>query len=660
MVIGLDAPIAPRVYRYAAEGKLPTLRKLMDRGVYAENCLVPYPTITSSNWTTIATGAWPGTHGITGYSVHLPGDPLNRIHDGFDSRDNQAETLWQAAERAGKRSIIFDWPATWPPPIQEGADTLHPIVIGGGGVGINSWRCAHDNERPGVALASYQLFSTEEYPFARVVTFSPASGWRNLDEPSRALEARADLYYNAPPQPAANPVEPRSWHILLQDTRGAGYDRALLSESKDVEDAFARLSVGEWSDTIVQEFRTPKGLERGAFKCKLLDLSRDGRSFKLYVTLINALEGWSYPDTIAAEITSQKGLPSPRDGYVPLLLGWIDRETFAQVVEFQHLWTADAVSYLLKTKAWDLFFMHTHCPDWMYHTFSTSIDPSTAIDREEAARYAQLELRLYQSLDRMMERIVACADEETLIIVVSDHGAKASTRRFQVAQVLTQAGLTAMTGEGSAGAHGVPMVLGTHGDFQVDWTRTKAYPQRVCYIYVNLRGRDPQGIVEPGEEYEEVREQIIRHLYDYTDPETGKKPIALALKREDARILGLYGDRVGDVVYALNPEFGGEHGNFLPTASYGMGSMKGLLIMCGPGIRRNAVLQRTVSLTDVVPTICYLAELPIPRDAEGGIIYQALEEPDHKLRELKRLRENYARVTRAFMSGQAETHRHGI
>ena len=59
MIIGLDAAIAPRLHRYAMEGHLPALKSLIERGVYAENCLVPYPTITSSNWTTIATGAWP-------------------------------------------------------------------------------------------------------------------------------------------------------------------------------------------------------------------------------------------------------------------------------------------------------------------------------------------------------------------------------------------------------------------------------------------------------------------------------------------------------------------------------------------------------------------------------------------------------------------------
>jgi len=120
MVIGLDAPIAPRVYDYAKEGKLPVMAKLIENGVYAENCLVPFPTITPPNWTTIVTGASIGTHGITCFNVHIPGDPLNVTHQGFDTADCQAEYIWNAAEKVGKKSIIFNYPSTWPPTIKEG------------------------------------------------------------------------------------------------------------------------------------------------------------------------------------------------------------------------------------------------------------------------------------------------------------------------------------------------------------------------------------------------------------------------------------------------------------------------------------------------------------------------------------------------------------
>jgi predicted AlkP superfamily phosphohydrolase/phosphomutase len=648
MILGLDAPIVSRLIALAEEGTLPNIKGLMDRGVVAENCLVPYPTITSSNWTTIATGAWPGTHGITGYSVHNPGDPLDVIHGGFDSSDNLSETLWEVAEREGRKSIVFDWPASWPPKIKDG------IIIGGGGVGVNSWRVAHHNQRKGVCLGSYQLFSTEEYPFSSSVDFVPAEGWLNLDA-EVALEARVELSLDTPPEGSANDLNPRFWYLLLLNSMGNGYDRLLISESKDVGEGFADISPGQWTPNIEGDFETKDGKKRGAFRCKLLTLSPDAREFKLYVTIINALEGWSYPESVAREIRSDDGLPSPRDGYFPLILGWIDLETLVELAEFQHTWTADALSYLLANKEWDLLFLHSHCPDWMYHTFSSSLDPLTNPDRQDMELHVGAETRLYQSLDRMIGRILEHSDDETIVVVTSDHGAKAKHRGFKVRDLLIEKGLTVPLDRED------PVAASIHGEapMAIDWSKTRAFAQRICYVYVNLKGRDPDGIVEPGGEYEDVRNEIIHILYDCTDEETGLKPVSLALKREDARILGLYGDTIGDVVYALDPEFGGEHGNFLPTAGWGIGSMKGLLIMSGPGIKRGTSLKRSVWLTDIIPTVCHLVDLPIPRDSEGAIIHQAFEDKDLKLKEMKRSRDNYRRIVRAFSSSEAETHRHG-
>jgi predicted AlkP superfamily phosphohydrolase/phosphomutase len=166
-------------------------------------------------------------------------------------------------------------------------------------------------------------------------------------------------------------------------------------------------------------------------------------------------------------------------------------------------------------------------------------------------------------------------------------------------------------------------------------------------VYVNLKGRDPEGIVEP-EDYEKVQQEIMDALLTYRDPETGKRPVALALSKQDARILGLYGDRIGDVIYAINPWFGSQHGQILPTAEYGACSLKALLVFNGPGIKKGHRLQRTVWLTDIVPTICYLLDMPVPEHAEGAIIYQALKDPDANLKELKKLQDALARMETAY------------
>jgi len=99
-------------------------------------------------------------------------------------------------------------------------------------------------------------------------------------------------------------------------------------------------------------------------------------------------------------------------------------------------------------------------------------------------------------------------------------------------------------------------------------------------------------------------------------------------------------------VYAVDPRFGKEHGSFLPTARVGIGDLRGLFIMKGPGVKQGETIQRTVWLTDIVPTVCHLAELPIPKECEGAVLYQALEDPDAKLKELQALRKNVDRLKR--------------
>ncbi|GAG18150.1 unnamed protein product, partial [marine sediment metagenome] len=81
-------------------------------------------------------------------------------------------------------------------------------------------------------------------------------------------------------------------------------------------------------------------------------------------------------------------------------------------------------------------------------------------------------------------------------------------------------------------------------------------------------------------------------------------------------------------VFALSEEFGPQHGPFLPTAEWGLGSLHGTFAMCGPGIKKGVELERNVWCLDMIPTLCYLAGWPMPRDAEGAIIFQALEDPD--------------------------------
>ncbi len=115
LLIGLDCAVPGRWRKYAEAGLLPVGQRLLADGCFVATCLPAMPTLTTTNWATIATGAWPGTHGITDFNPYRPGDGADDSLQGFDARDVQAEFVWEAAVRAGLDSIVVNWPGSWPP-----------------------------------------------------------------------------------------------------------------------------------------------------------------------------------------------------------------------------------------------------------------------------------------------------------------------------------------------------------------------------------------------------------------------------------------------------------------------------------------------------------------------------------------------------------------
>ncbi|OYT31878.1 MAG: hypothetical protein B6U94_01610 [Thermofilum sp. ex4484_79] len=630
VVIGFDAPIPKRVYELAIKGELPNIAKLIKNGVFAENCLVPYPTITPPNWTTIATGAWPGTHGITDFHMHKFGMPLDETYQAFDSRDCKAEYIWEAAEKVGKKTIILNWPSSWPPRIKEG------VHIGGAGLAINEWRSGLPHHIIKVSLALSQVYTTEEDTLGSPLKFEKVGGREIAKAPLVSTGSKYEIY------------RPREFYVSLFEENGKkGVE--LLNDDK--ESILARVFEGEWSENIIVDFETEKGVKRGGFRIKVLSASKE--RVTIFFTPIASLEPEDFP-AYPAELVKRlmgdpkkmDGLPLPSHSLFRLLnLGLIDIDTWIEAIDLEHRWFAYMACNLMKDIEWDLFFMHAHCPDWAYHAFMGKLYQAFKGKDPKLNEYIRAEIEFYKSLDRMVGRIVKCGGEDTLVVLVSDHGAKSSEyRRPSIHKILADRGLASYKTDPVTGKI-----------IEVDWSKTKAWPQRAVYIYVNLKGRDPNGIVDP-KDYDKVRDEIIDALYSYVDPVSGKHPILFAIKKEDARMLGLYGESVGDIIYALNPEFSGEHGTFLPTAEYGVGSLKGLCIFSGPKIKKGLVLQRNMWLTDIVPTVCYLLDLPVPKDAEGSIIYQIFEDPNFKLNEINKLRNALKRLREAIEKETYLTH----
>ena len=162
--------------------------------------------------------------------------------------------------------------------------------------------------------------------------------------------------------------------------------------------------------------------------------------------------------------------------------------------------------------------------------------------------------------------------------------------------------------------------------YEIDWDKTKAIMTRSNSIYINLKGRDPHGIVDPEDKYE-LEEQIITDLYDMKHPKTGKRIIALALHNKDAVLLGLGGPMGSDIVFVVHESYVEDHGAGLSTAyGYNDTSLSPIFIAAGPGIKENFRTDRWIREVDVAPTAAVLLGVDMPAECEGAPAYQIFSE----------------------------------
>src|SRR5215471_16574287 len=154
VVVGLDSITPVMVDRFLAEGRMPHLARLRERGWWTETVPTMPPT-TTAGWTTVATGAWPSTHGIEGFSAHRPGEPLDRKVHTLTSDHVRAEQLWKVAEREGLDTILLKYPVSWPP---TGGPRVIQVDGAGGWGGLKCvWDLVHSGSwdtHPGASPAS--------------------------------------------------------------------------------------------------------------------------------------------------------------------------------------------------------------------------------------------------------------------------------------------------------------------------------------------------------------------------------------------------------------------------------------------------------------------------------------------------------------------------
>jgi len=326
MLIGWDGAPPQMIKLMIEKGLLRNFAGLMERGtfIYALN---PYPTITASNWMTLSTGAWPGRHGVTGYNVHHPGEPLDKIYSGFNTAECSAEYIWDSAEKIGKRCILVHYETSWPPTPKTG------IVVGG---------CGPNYQDEFHKIAPDIVFSTETYPGMQVsdpVEISEVNGKYTAFLKFRTASDEEKTYY------AVWTKGEKTLYVFKDKS-----EKAILSVVKE----------GNWSGPAYDKFLFEGEKVDTAFRFKLLHLpDAQDDEFKLLCTSIMPVRQFTSPQYVGAELIDKLGPYYPRGGWESARA--VGPETYLEYLDMYHDWLAGACQYLMNKEDWDLLYAQTHC-----------------------------------------------------------------------------------------------------------------------------------------------------------------------------------------------------------------------------------------------------------------------------------------------------------
>ena len=335
-----------------------------------------------------------------------------------------------------------------------------------------------------------------------------------------------------------------------------------------------------------------------------------------------------------------------------------------------HAYNFRTARYLMHRQPWDLFVAEFQHTDTMAHFMWKHMEDKGADLPEPVREIAANALRdIYTDADAKLGQLIQEAGEDTLVVVMSDHGHGRLKQFFAVNIWLLQKGYIQLTpdamtrlkyalyqlGLSPSSLYHLALRFGVRDDVfrseddrvtttkrrlkgfllswgDIDWSRTRAFS--LGYggpIFVNLKGRESQGIVEPGAEYEALLDQLIADLKTITEP-AGRGPLLSEIHRGREIYSGPFAGHGPDLVFlASDPSVNGtglmefnSKGWFRRMArKSGSHRMDGILFLSGPGMRQGYSLSGA-SIMDIAPTVLALLGVPVPNEMDGRVLEEAM------------------------------------
>lgn len=685
LLLGIDGMDPRFTKRLLKEGKMPNLKKLMDIGSCREDLMMlgANPTITPPMWATLATGCYPMTHGIMDYNVSAENDKDITL-GAFSSRFLKAEPLFNVTAKAGKKTLVMHWPGgSFPPTIES--ENL--ITIDGSSPGACcAWSSVRDLDMLYVASTkaekpSYMPMSVitsdvegdEKLHFA----LAPTSGKGTTPEAKERLKNYQKWYKDFidvegytpdgsfvvdnivyddpkglmwhvadfPTGCSISPVYPANgwatelpegakefiiitfygkvqrYGLILKNANGV-YDKVAIYKDKNATEPITILENDVFTG-VFDVVPSANGEEKVYRNMRLLKIAEDGSYVRIWASRGMSCDDDSvwFPKSLFKEVTDKFGPPQPTSqmsGNDSDLILKCNNEQWVKAAQ----WQSNVMHYMIENKGVEVIFSHMHNIDLQSHNYMKYMKnrDTSRYDESEVIKYAEA---TYKITDDYIGSFLHLIDEGWTIMIFSDHALICAEEEAVALgdntgvclEPLHSLGYTVLKKD--AQGKEIP---------EIDWTKTKAIMTRSNSIYINLKGRDPYGIVDPGDKYE-LEEQIITDLYSYKHEKTGKRIVALALHNKDAILLGLGGPMGSDIIFVIHESYVEDHGPGLSTAwGYNDTSLSPIFLAAGQGIKKNYRTNRYIREVDLAPTAAVLLGVDMPEQCEGAPAYQIFTE----------------------------------
>jgi predicted AlkP superfamily phosphohydrolase/phosphomutase len=311
--------------------------------------------------------------------------------------------------------------------------------------------------------------------------------------------------------------------------------------------------------------------------------------------------------------------------------------------------------HILKQEDWELFMLAFVSTDRLQHCLWQYLEPEKSLSPEEQKIRNEV-LDYYDYLDRVIADFMA-ASPDANVMIMSDHGFGPCSTAVHLNTYLGQEGfLTWNTANKARARWLVKLVKGlginrerfrkmakrvgmneysqlekfSHRVNNMDWSKTRAFSYTPSGIYLNLKGREREGIVEPGAEAEKLIEELKENLLGMRDPKTGNRVIHRVVRGHEiysGAKLDMAPDLViseADTRYMLGFNLYRTPEVFQPTTwRSGNHEPEGLVLAYGPDIKRGQRIERA-ELIDLCPTILHMLGEPVPDDIDGRVISEML------------------------------------